>query len=380
MTVVNGAAAPPAATWAQTYARRIRQWRFPILAVWLALAVAGIMGGDKVRYDPDVLVYFDEDREERQAFDDIEARFGQSREVVTLIRSRDGDVFAPDILRAMAAMAVATAERPEVTALRSPLGEVDLLPQAVLDADDDTLREAGERLRQAVATGGTGEDGRIRTLVAADGSVAAVAAIVPANLGNEEAREVAAAHAALKSAVSAQHPSAEFLQTGRIMIDDAFLRESQDDVNGYAGVQLLILATLVFAALGSLSLGLIVMFLVLLTLTGSAGALGWSGIQVNGISSAAPVVLMGLVVASAIHVAMAWQEALRSGADKVSALATAMDRNAKPVALSVLTTLVSFLLLNIAEAPPFRDLGNIVALGLLGILALMFTLLPAFLT
>ncbi|MEO1104105.1 MAG: efflux RND transporter permease subunit, partial [Pseudomonadota bacterium] len=157
-------------------------------------------------------------------------------------------------------------------------------------------------------------------------------------------------------------------------------RESQEGVNGYASIQLGILAGVILLALGSLSLTVVVMALVMLSLVGTVGALGFSGWPVNGISSAAPVVLMGLTVASAIHVVMAWQVALRAGADQTGALAVALDRNAKPVILSIVTTLLSFLVLNTAEAPPFRELGNIVALGLAGILALTFTLLPALLT
>ena len=92
-----------------------------------------------------------------------------------------------------------------------------------------------------------------------------------------------------------------------------------------------------------------------------------------------PAVLMGLMVASAIHVVIAWQDALRTGANREQALATAFTLNARPVLLSILTTGVSFLLLNTAESPPFRQLGNIVALGMVGIVALTFTLLPALL-
>ncbi len=102
--------------------------------------------------------------------------------------------------------------------------------------------------------------------------------------------------------------------------------------------------------------------------------------QLNGLSSAAPAVLMGLTVASAIHIALAWQAAMRGGASRLEAIATAYAQNARPVVLSVLTTMISFLLLNVAESPPFRQLGNIVALGLVGVLVLAFTLLPALLT
>jgi hypothetical protein len=45
----------------------------------------------------------------------------------------------------------------------------------------------------------------------------------------------------------------------------------------------------------------------------------------------------------------------------------------------VVTTIVSFLCLNLAASPPFGQLGNVVSLGLCIVLALSFTLLPALL-
>ncbi len=365
-----GAAAPAAVA----FARWITRYRLLIVLAWVAGAVLVAMGGDRLRSDPDVLVYFDPATAERQAFDRVEARFGQAREVVSLVVPERGDVFVPNVLRALAEIEVRSAARPEVSAVRSALAGTGLTAAEVLAADDAALTGAAARLKAAARS----ED-NLAAVLSADGSVAAVAAIIPVSLGNEDARTIAAAHSAIRDAVAGTLPGADIVQTGRIPIDNAFLRESQEGVEDYAIAQISVLAAIIFLALGSITLSAAVMALVMVTLTGSTGALGWLGITVNGISSTAPVVLMGLVVATAIHVAMAWQEALRSGAPRVEALAIAIDRNAKPVALSVLTTLISFLTLNLAEAPPFRDLGNIVAVGLLGVLALTFTLLPALL-
>ncbi|WMS43347.1 efflux RND transporter permease subunit [Acuticoccus sp. MNP-M23] len=366
-----GAPAPAA----RAFARWITRYRLLVVLAWLIAAVLVAAGGDRIRTDPDVLVYFDPAKPERQAFDAVEARFGQAREVVSLVVPDRGDVFAPRYLRTLADLEVRSLARPEVAAVRSPLGETGLSAAAVLAADDATLANAAARLKEAANRG----DGAIAAVIPQDGSVAAVAAIVPAALGNASSRQIAAAHAALRDAVAKNLPGADILQTGRIPIDDAFLRESQEGVENYALAQIGVLSAILVLALGSVTLAATVIALVMVTLTGSTGTLGWLGITVNGISSTAPVVLMGLVVATAIHVAMAWQEALRSGATRIDALALAIDRNAKPVVLSVVTTLVSFLTLNLAEAPPFRDLGNIVAVGLIGVLALTFTLLPALL-
>jgi len=373
---MNDVADPPrTAAWATRFARAIRLARFPLMVLWAAVIVLGFAAAGDVKYDPDVLVYFDEERPERQAFDAIEERFGRSYEVVTLVAPRSGTVFTPDAVAAMARLATSALSRPEVEAVRSPLDEIDVSASEALAADADGRAGIAAALERLAAN----PDDDARALIAPDGSLAAVAAIVPAIADNAGVQELAAAHAALRDAVARDFPDLDLPQTGRIVIDAAFINESRDDVNDYASLQLAILAALVLAALGSFTLSLAVLAPVLAVVGGTVGALALTGTPINGISSAAPAVLMGLMVATAVHVVIAWQDALRSGATREEAVAAAYTLNARPVLLSILTTAVSFLVLNTAESPPFRQLGNVVALGLIGILALTFTLLPALL-
>lgn len=361
------------------FAQGIHRLRWRIVAVWAALIAVAFSASRDVVYDPDVLVYFDPSRPARQAFDAVEDRFGRSMEVVTLVVPRSGTVFSAAGVEAMARLAVLSAARPEVRAVRSPLSRIGVTPDEVLAADEAERTRLAGRLADAAKTSAAPSDPE-RALIAADGSVAAVAAIVRDAADNDATQRIAAAHRELRDRVATDTPGLDLIQTGRVVIDDAFLRESRDDVNAYAGVQIGILAALVFAALGSITLTLALLSAVIGITGGSVGVIALTGTELNGISSAAPAVLMGLMTASAIHVAIAWQKAVRDGASRVAAVASAFETNARPVVLSVLTTLVSFLVLNFAESPPFRQLGNIVAVGLVATLAILFTLLPALMT
>lgn len=363
----------PAAQWATRLTAITHLLRFPIAALLIVATVAGFIAGERIVYDPDVLVYFDEASPSRQAFDRVDTEFGRSQEVATLIVAPTGrTVFEPDALAVMAALAQASLARDEVAAVRSPLDTINVTPSAVLAGDEGARAEWVERLSDTPSvTGGA-------PLISADGTVAAVASIIPAVNDNSRVETLAAAHAALRDRVQAT-TDYELLQTGRLMIDAAFLKESRDDLNNFAGVQMGLLLALLLAAFGSLSLTIAVGVVALSAIGLTVGVLGTIQWPINGISSAAPAVLMGLAVASAVHVAGAWQSALRDGADKAEAVALALSRCGKPVALSLATTLLSFLVLNLAEAPPFRDLGNLVAAGLVGVLALTFLVLPAFL-
>ncbi|WP_420392134.1 efflux RND transporter permease subunit [Acuticoccus sp.] len=369
------ARAEPSGRWSwDALARSIHRWRFPILAAWGLAIAATLVAAQDVIYDPDVLVYYDPQRPARQAFDRIEERFGRTAEVVTLVVPRSGTVFEVEAVTAMARLAQRSADRPEVRAVRSALSDIGVSPRDLLAMAQEDRARVAARLAGVAEAGG-----EARALVAPDGSVAVVAAVVrpPADSAGTEA--IAAAHRALRDAVAADAPGLQLIQTGRIVIDDAFLGESRDDVSAFAGLQVVVLAAIVLVALGSLTLTLAILVTVVAVSGGAVGVIAFLGVPLNGISSSAPAVLMGLMVASAIHVAIAWQEGIREGLSRIEATARAYRRNAKPVVLSVLTTVVSFLVLNLAEAPPFRQLGNIVAVGLLGTLVLVFTLLPALL-
>ena len=51
--------------------------------------------------------------------------------------------------------------------------------------------------------------------------------------------------------------------------------------------------------------------------------------------------------------------------------------NLQPVFLTSITTAIGFMSMNFSDAPPFRDLGNIVAMGVMIAFVLSVTLLPA---
>ena len=69
-----------------------------------------------------------------------------------------------------------------------------------------------------------------------------------------------------------------------------------------------------------------------------------------------------------------------SGSEKEDAIAESLRVNVVPVAITGLTTAVGFLSLNFSDAPPFRQLGNMVAFGVVVTFLLSVTFLPAVLS
>jgi predicted RND superfamily exporter protein len=65
------------------------------------------------------------------------------------------------------------------------------------------------------------------------------------------------------------------------------------------------------------------------------------------------------------------------GKTKREAIAESMRINLRPVFLTSITTAIGFLTMNFSDAPPFRDLGNIVAVGVMSAFVYSVFFLPA---
>jgi predicted RND superfamily exporter protein len=78
-----------------------------------------------------------------------------------------------------------------------------------------------------------------------------------------------------------------------------------------------------------------------------------------------------------VHVLVNFLHGMREGEPKHQAMMESLRINLQPIFLTTLTTSVGFLSLNFSDAPPFRDLGNMAAIGVVLAFILSVTFLPA---
>ena len=110
------------------------------------------------------------------------------------------------------------------------------------------------------------------------------------------------------------------------------------------------------------------------------GIAGWLGISINPASANAPTIILTLAVADSVHILLAYYRAVNIGREKRRALKDALQLNLQAVFLTSLTTVVGFLSMNFSDAPPFHDLGNIVAIGITAAFFYSVFLLPTLLS
>ncbi|MEM9356983.1 MAG: MMPL family transporter, partial [Pseudomonadota bacterium] len=347
--------------WSDILVQYVWRFRFITLGFAAVLFCLGGMGVQRVTYDPHVLTYFDRISPAFVEFEKTEQLFGRSNEIVFLVKAKQGTVFDPPVFSALQILVRRAADIPGVDAVSSILD--------IANVEGQTSNAAKRVILQ--------NREKFRDFLSKDAQVTAIAAFVPRKTtGDANVGALAQAARNIATSVRDTFPGLDVLLTGRIIIEDAFQTEGQNNIIGPPGLSLVVTTVVLLIALSSWTATAALLIVILVATTATLGAVGWIGMSLNGISSAAPSVLVGLSVATGVHIVLAWQDALRNGTMREEAVARAVALNAWPVVLSVATTIVSFLCLNLATSPPFRQLGNVVAFGLTITLLLCFTLLP----
>ncbi|MBT5624083.1 MAG: MMPL family transporter, partial [Proteobacteria bacterium] len=87
-----------------------------------------------------------------------------------------------------------------------------------------------------------------------------------------------------------------------------------------------------------------------------------------------------MAIADSIHILVSLLYYMRQGLPKNAAIVESLRVNFQPVFLTSLTTAIGFLSMNFSDAPPFRHLGNVVAVGVVAAWFFSIGFLPALLS
>lgn len=107
------------------------------------------------------------------------------------------------------------------------------------------------------------------------------------------------------------------------------------------------------------------------------GLAGWAGILFTPPSASAPTIILTLAVADSVHFLVTMFQEMRRGKTKREAIIESMRINLLPIFLTSLSTAIGFLSMNTSDSPPFHDLGNMVATGVVAAFFYSIFFLPA---
>lgn len=347
----------------------------------LLLSAAAAAGMPRLGFSTDYRAYFSEDNPDRQAFERMEEYFPDADGVFFVLVPEDGDVFTEATLSAVRELTDRAWRLPWASSVASlssfhqSYAEDDdvmvepLIPDGPLDETElERIRE------QAVG------NPRIRNgLIADDGSVTGVAAYFEPDDQDAENQTKRFAEAArgLADEIEAEYPQLTIYMTGVVMLKRAMAQSVDWDLKHLYPPFFILMFLVALAFFRSLTVTLATIAVLVMSVATAMGAAGWAGVVLTTASIGAAIIVLTLAVADCVHILWNYALARAQDLDARAAMAESLRVNLEPVFLTTVTTAVGFLGMNFSDSPPFRDLGNTVAVGVVAAMVYSIAFLPA---
>jgi predicted RND superfamily exporter protein len=222
----------------------------------------------------------------------------------------------------------------------------------------------------------------VHRLIAPDARVSAINITIelPGLDEATEVPEVVAYIRELRDYIRETYPDLKPYLSGIVMVNAAFPEASIYDMTHLIPAAFGIILLLVFLQLRGLGGTLGTFLTILMSIVSAMGLAGWMGIKLSPPAMSAPTIILTLAVADCVHILSSWLHKYHEGMDKRDAMMESLRINFSPVFLTSLTTAIGFLSLNFSDAPPFHDLGNISAMGVMFAWFYAVFFLPALVT
>ena len=368
------------------YAKNLLQWQWlALLLVVLAVGLAGT-GAKNLTFNNDYKIFFNDDDERVLAFENLQDTYTKNDNVLMGIAPKNGKVFSRETLAAL--------EDITERAWKTPYSiRVDSLAnyQHTESVGDDmsvaNLYEEAKNLTDAelakIEKIAVNEPLLIHRLISENAHMTAVNITIevpPDGKMTEIVPQVVKHARELKSYINETYPELDVYLTGIVMMNNAFAEASKYDMSHLIPLTFLMILIIVFLLLRSFSGVLATILVSIFSIISAMGLAGWLGIELSPPVMSAPVIILTLAVADCVHILSTWMHQMHLGAEKRVAMIESLRINFGPIFLTSLTTAIGFLSLNFGDAPPFRDLGNISAMGVMAAFVFSVTLLPALAT
>jgi len=362
------------------------KWKMIISCLaFVAIALHGaldlITGEWKIPFKSDYKTFFAEDNKQLNDFLDLQKIYSKSDNVAIIVAPNDGDVFTKETLTAVweltneAWQVTYNSRVDSISNFQYSFAEEDdlMIEDLILEADmlDDEMIARTKRVALS-------EPLLAKKLIALNGD-STVVNITIRTPGKDKTKEipiVAASARELRDRFQAKYPDIKFMLSGMIMMNTSFPEATKADAGRLMPIMFIVVVLTILGLLRSIS-GTIATIVVILTSIGATmGIWGWMGGFMTGPSAGAPIMILTLAVADCVHLLSTFYYNMRHGMLKRDAMIDSLRVNFQPIFLTSLTTAIGFLTMNFSDAPPFGDLGNIVAIGVSLAFVFSITLLP----
>jgi len=347
------------------------------IAATMVLALALAFPMQYITQETDFTEFLDDDDPIIVLMDEAEERYGATMGMMVMLSNPNG-VFNEVTLGKLERMTEEIEAIPGVKSVTTPLnsqtlvgtetaisvqkvapgGEAPKTPEDI-EAFRTRLMADENLVGGVVSESGTGALVNIELEVGADEYAITpdIAAIVDANRGDGDTLYI----------------------YGDAYFDAVMAEEMTSDIALLFPLAILLMVVLLFASFVTIRGILLPIAIVLLSVIVAMGAMALLGFPMTTMSFIAPILLLAIGIADAIHVLNRYNEEIAKGLPKRDAILNTMREMKGPVVMTSLTTATGFLSLLTAFFLPQRQFGVVTAIGVLAAMVFSLVLIPAIL-
>ncbi|MES9853068.1 MAG: MMPL family transporter [Candidatus Thiodiazotropha sp. L084R] len=365
----------------EIFFRFVLKHKVMVLLITVAISLLMGSGVQHLRFNNDYRMFFSEENPQLNAFEQLQNTYTKTDNILFVVEPKDGRVFTRETLTAVSELTHEAWQIPysirvdSITNFQHTYAEGDDLVVEDLVLDPGSLDDNALAEKQRIATTDPLLVNRLISPTAHTTGVNVTVQLPGKKL--TEVPEAAAKVMDMAKNLEAKYPDIKVHLTGMVMMNNAFPTASQDDMKNLYPIMFAAVALVLVLMLRSIPGTISTLIIIVLMIIATMGLTGWLGIKMSPPTTTVPIVIMTLAIADCVHILVNFLHFMRDGESKYQAMMESLRINLQPIFLTTLTTMIGFLSLNFSDAPPFRDLGNMAAMGVMLAFLLSITFLPA---
>jgi len=362
-----------------SYGELLLNNRLIVLVALLILTLAGTFGAKNLYFDNDYRSFFGDTNPQLEAFEKLQRTYTKIDNVQFAIDPESGRANAPKVLAAIEELTEMSWQIPYSIRVDSLSNyqhtevEGDDLIVRDLYFDAANMSADEQKLVDKISSTEPTLAGKIHDAQHRSTSVNVTIQLPGKNA--DEVAEVAVVAREIVAEIEAKH-DVKIRTGGIIFFNNAFLEASMNDMGSLIPAMYLVILAVAYILLRSLYATAMVLVIIVPSILVAMGIGGWMGVGLTPPSASAPTIITTLAVADSIHFLVTLMNRMRAGHSQRDSIIYSLKVNGKPIFLTSVTTALGFLSLNFSDSPPFHDLGNITAVGVVAAWIYAVTLLP----
>ena len=357
-----------------------RPYRVLLLVVMVVITLGA--GVHKLSFTSDFRTYFSSGNPQLQAFEAMEKRFSRQDNLFFLVSGNSQHLFTQKGLTLVETLTEKSWQLPYVQRVDSLQNfqytevEGDELIIDDLYRSDELTADMSALKHRAL----THADIQLK-LLSPDANVTGISLTLHLPEGSTSAASLEAVEAARTMLQPLRADFPEFMielggsATSNVTMGEAIGQDIRSLLLISYAVMLVIMLFMLRTVSGVILVSALIGMSVLITM----GLYGWMGYTLTPPTGFVPTAIMTIAVADTVHILVSYYFFLRQGEERNQALLSSLKINFSPVFITSITTMVGVLALNTSDSPPYRDMGNMIAIGVMVAWALTITFLPAIL-